>query len=72
MRFFYNPIWPQLWVNLMTLHCVSLMYLFIFEDLGGVGDEVPEVSDSEDENQWMEEEDEHEAEERVLCLFCER
>ncbi|KAK3533892.1 hypothetical protein QTP70_033033, partial [Hemibagrus guttatus] len=44
----------------------------IFKDLGGAGDELPELSDSEDEDQWMEEDDDHEAEERVSCLFCDR
>ncbi|KAF7703576.1 protein arginine N-methyltransferase 3 [Silurus meridionalis] len=43
-----------------------------YTDRGGPADEVPELSDSEDEAQWIEEEDEHETEERVLCLFCDR
>ncbi|KAK3562239.1 hypothetical protein QTP86_032101 [Hemibagrus guttatus] len=43
-----------------------------YTDLGGAGDELPELSDSEDEDQWMEEDDDHEAEERVSCLFCDR
>ncbi|XP_053539162.1 protein arginine N-methyltransferase 3 isoform X1 [Ictalurus punctatus] len=43
-----------------------------YTDLGGAADELPELSDSEDEDQWMEEEDEHETAERVLCLFCDR
>ncbi|KAM9460561.1 protein arginine N-methyltransferase 3 isoform 1-T1 [Clarias gariepinus] len=41
-------------------------------DFGGASDEVPELSDSEDEEQWMEEEDEPESKECVLCLFCDR
>ncbi|GAA6088328.1 protein arginine N-methyltransferase 3, partial [Tachysurus ichikawai] len=43
-----------------------------YTDLGGAGDELPELSDSEDEDQWMEEDDGHETEERVSCLFCDR
>ncbi|XP_027008052.2 protein arginine N-methyltransferase 3 [Tachysurus fulvidraco] len=43
-----------------------------YTDLGGAGDEPPELSDSEDEDQWMEEDDGHETEERVSCLFCDR
>lgn len=47
--------------------------LFRFlKDLAGAGDELPELSDSGDEDQWMEEEEEDVSEQRVLCLFCDR
>lgn len=60
-----------------TLTCLigsHTAFALFYEAPGGAGgdDDVPELSDSEDEDQWIEEGDERQTHERVLCLFCDR
>ncbi|XP_062869189.1 protein arginine N-methyltransferase 3 isoform X2 [Trichomycterus rosablanca] len=43
-----------------------------YTDLDGAVNDVPELSDSEDEEQWMEEDDPDHSDESVPCLFCNR